>query len=116
MVIAGIISYKFSTNELLNNKLKEQLLEKAGNKQLHADDVITDYALNGQRVLDWLPAGLMLGTMFTLFPVPPASGWDNSNSDTGWDSGSSGSSCSSGGDSSCGSGGGCGGCGGGGGD
>jgi uncharacterized membrane protein YgcG len=118
MVFAGLISYTFSTNGLMNNKVKGQLQEKASNKQLHADEVINDFALNGPMVLDWLPASLMLASMFTLFPVLPMAAieWDNSNSDSGWDSGSSGNSCSGGGDSSCGSGSGCGGCGGGGGD
>jgi hypothetical protein len=116
IVVAGIISYIFSSNNLLNNKLRGLMLDKAGSKQLHADEVINDYALNGPRVLDWLPANLMLGAMFAVFPVASIAsasmsdlGSDNNNSS--WGADSSGSSCS-GGDSSGGSGGGCGGCGG----
>jgi uncharacterized membrane protein YgcG len=113
IVVAGIISYKFSSDNLLNKKLKELMIDKAGSKQLHADEVINDYALNGPAVLDYLPASLMLGSMFAIFPVPrkPV----NDGGDNNWGADSGGSSCS-GGDSSCSSGGGCGGCSGGGSD
>lgn len=117
VVIAVVISSYLSINNLVLNKLKQLLHDKAGSNQLHADEVVNDYAINGQQVLSWLPATLMLAPMFTLFPVPPvrsSGGGDNSGGDGGSSCGSSGSSCSGG--SSCGGGGGCGGCGGGGGD
>ncbi len=124
VVVAVIVKQKSSTNKWVYDKLEALILEKGGNKRLHADEVVNDYAINGQGVLDVLPASLMLGSMFMLFPVTtmrrrPTSNGDTDNSDINPvvdSSCSGGSSCSSGGDSSCGSGSGCGGCGGGGGD
>ncbi len=117
LVGAGFIYYRFTTKGLVQSKLNQLLLDKAGSKQLHTDEVVNDYALNGPKVLDWLPATLMLGAMFAVFPSPilprstdyDYSGNDSSGSDIDTGSYSVGSSCSGG--SSCG--GGCGGCGGG---
>jgi hypothetical protein len=105
VVTAGLISYKFSANGLIQQRLKDLLLDKAGTRQLHADPVINDFAINGKRVLDWLPAAFMLESMFVIFPVVKTTDFDRSSSS------SDSSGCgSSGGGSSCGSGGGCGGC------
>lgn len=119
LVGAGFIYYQYTTVGIVQYKLNQLLFDKAGSKQLHTDEVVNDYALNGPRVLDWLPSTLMLGTMFAVFPAPSLarrtdsnnSSGDSSGSDSGNSSCSSASSCGSG--SSCG-GGGCGGCGGGG--
>jgi uncharacterized protein (TIGR04222 family) len=113
LVVAGIISYSFSTSGIAYKKLKALLHDKAGSKQMHTDEVVNDYSLNGPAVLDWLPATLMLGSMFAIFPTPAIRRPVNDNSgDNSWDSscGSSDTSCGSGSDSSCGGGGGCGGC------
>jgi uncharacterized protein (TIGR04222 family) len=110
-VIVGIITFQLSTNELAYYKLKALLLDKAGSKQLHTDEVINDYALNGRSVLGWLPESLMLGAMFATFPgitAPRPLPIDNASSGNDVSSGDS----SGGSGSSCG-GGGCGGCGGG---
>jgi uncharacterized protein (TIGR04222 family) len=114
-IIASVVmSSWLTTANVVKNKLKQLLVNKAGSNQLHFDEIVNDYAVNGKSVLDWLPATLMLAPMITLFPAPPV----KPSGGAEWSGGSdisSGSSCSSGG-SSCSGGGGCGGCGGGGGD
>lgn len=107
VIISVIIASYFVTFDPVKNKLKQLLHDKAGSNQLHADEVVNDYALNGQRVLSWLPETMMLGSMFMLFPPPPRPSGDSGSGDPG-------SSCSSGSSGSSCSGGGCGGCGGGG--
>jgi len=69
--IAGVvfILYKFSSKNFLFDKVEERMMEKAGDKSLHSDEVVGDFALNGKTVLDWLPKVLMLGTLFATFPV-----------------------------------------------
>jgi uncharacterized protein (TIGR04222 family) len=110
VVAAGLLSYGFSTKTYAYVKLKALLLDKAGSRRLHPDPVVNDFALNGRQVLGWLPATIMLESMFVLFPVEPPSTYNRDSSSSGSSCGSSDSSCSSGSSCSGGGGGGCGGC------
>jgi hypothetical protein len=70
LIAAIMISqYKFSSKSILFNKVEERMMEKADEKSLHADEVVVDYALNGQTISDWLPKELRLGALFATFPV-----------------------------------------------
>jgi uncharacterized protein (TIGR04222 family) len=70
LIAAIMISqYKFSSKSILFNKVEERMMEKADEKSLHADEVVVDYALNGQTISDWLPKEYRLNAVFATFPV-----------------------------------------------
>ncbi|MCS3796242.1 hypothetical protein [Niastella sp. OAS944] len=110
IILSMVMSSYLTTANVIKNKLQQLLVYKAGGKQLYADDIVNDYAVNGKRVLEWLPATLMLAPMIALFPALPVKPAGR----TIW--GGGGYTCSGssggGGGSSVGGGGGCGGCGG----
>ncbi|THU41026.1 TIGR04222 domain-containing membrane protein [Niastella caeni] len=123
---ALIMEYNFSTDKVCFDRVKNLLQDNKGDRTLHSDEVVNDYARNGQTVLDWLPPGLMLASMFAIFPAatlarsPFVSGWRNRDNKSGGDNSTGADSCGgvtscSYSNISCGSdGSGCGGCGGGG--